>query len=73
MNTQVRNPPLTFEEFGAMLVEEEMRLKAKDGIDTAFSANAKKGKGKGSGNPNASEKRKKLKAKCFYYETSLVM
>jgi len=67
LNTQVRTPPLTFEEFGAMLVEEEMRLKARDGTDTAFSANAKKGKGKGSGNPNASEKKKKnSKTKCFY-------
>ncbi|KAH7424974.1 hypothetical protein KP509_11G035000, partial [Ceratopteris richardii] len=42
LNTQVRPNPLTFEEFSAMLLEEEMRLRNRQRIsDAAFSANAK--------------------------------
>ena len=31
LNTQIRTPPLTFEEFSSMLLEEELRLKSRDG------------------------------------------
>ena len=63
LNTQVRNPPLTFEEFSAMLLEEEMRLKSRDagnGGDSALTAKAKaKGEKKKDG-------KKKFKGKCHY-------
>ena len=47
LNSQMRPQPLTFEDFCALLQEEELRLKAREGggtADAAFSATAK-GKG----------------------------
>ena len=65
LNTQVRNPPLTFEEFSAMLLEEEMRMKTRDGrSDAAFSATSK---GKGSEKKNG---KKKFSGKCHYCNKS---
>ena len=66
LNTQVRTPPLTFEQFCAMLLEEELRQKAREGGDIAFMANAKKGKGKDFSNSSTSKDKKKKKMKCFY-------
>ena len=56
---QNRNPPLNFEDFSAMLLEEEMHQKTRIGEDSAFSTGSKKGKGKDSSNPSSSEDKKK--------------
>ena len=63
LNTQVRPQPLTFEELCAMLLEEELRFKTRDGSgDAAFSANAK-GKGLES---KKKPKKKKFSGSCYY-------
>ena len=70
LNTQVRVPPLTFEDFSSILQEEELRQKARQqpqGEDATFSTNQKKGKAKDSRNSSSFAKdKKKKKMKCFY-------
>lgn len=62
LNTQVRTPPLTFEEFTAMLQEEEMRLKSRENqLDSAFSA-----KVKSSQDDKKKGKKKKFSGSCYY-------
>ena len=71
----MRPSPLTFEDFCALLQEEELRLKAREGggsADAALSATAK-GKGnsnsKGNSSKNGDNKKKgkaKFKGECFY-------
>lgn len=72
LNTQVRPSPLTFEDFCALLQEEELRLKAREGggrADAAFSATTAKGP-KGNSSKNGDNKKKggkaKFKGECFY-------
>lgn len=66
LNTRVRNPALTFEEFSVMLLEEEMRMKTHDGgSDAAFSATSK-----GKGGEKKNGKRKKFLGKCHYCNKS---
>lgn len=66
LSTQVRSTPLTFEDFSAILQEEELRQKMRrEGEDAAFAASVKKGKGKDSGKdssaPESSKSKKKKK------------
>ena len=67
LNTQVRPTPLRFEELSAMLLEEELRLKAREvREDSAFVI---KTKGKGIPNSNSENripKKKKFNGSCFY-------
>lgn len=67
LNTQVRPSPLTFEELSAMLLEEELRLKTREGgSDAAFFAN---NKGKGIASSDGSKKKlkkKKFSGSCYY-------
>lgn len=64
LTTAQRPTPLTFEEFSSLLQDEELRLKTRNGGDSAFTASTK-GKGKGKESGNSSDSRKK-KMKCFY-------
>jgi hypothetical protein len=64
LTTAVRPTLLTFEEFCSMIMEEEMRLKARCTNDEAYAANTK-GKGKSKDADSSSESKKK-KVKCFY-------
>ncbi|MCO5561248.1 hypothetical protein L7F22_014869 [Adiantum nelumboides] len=68
LNTQVRPFPLMFEELSAMLLEEEIRLRTREGRgDAAFTANTK-GKGVTS---NASNKKPKKKKFSEYWMEAL--
>lgn len=70
LNTQVRPQALTFEEFTALLLEEELRLKSREGSGkgaTAFTANAKgKGNSSNKADKDGDKKKKKFKGECFH-------
>ena len=66
LNTQVRPTPLKFDELSAMLLEEELRLKTREGReDSAFLSRTK---GKGTSNSNNVNRipKKKFNGSCFY-------
>ena len=68
LNTQNKNLPLYFEDFNAMLLEEEIRQNTRTREDSAFATGTKKVKGKDSSDPSSSDaKKRKKKIKCFYY------
>ena len=72
LNTHVRNPPLTFEEFSVILLEEEMLMKTRDGrSDAAFSVMSK---GKGGEKKNGKKKKfsKSLTIKSFQIQIQLI-
>jgi len=41
LTTKIRPTPLMLEEFSSMIMEEEMGLKARNGVDEAYVANTK--------------------------------
>jgi len=64
LTTTIRPTPLTLEEFSSMIMEEEMGLKARNGVDEAYDANTKDTR-KSKESSSSSQSRKK-KMKCFY-------